>query len=362
MRATLQAIHNHPKFRLVLIVTGTHLSRKFGNTIHLILKDGFPIGARIRIPDRTSPRDVARNLGKLVGKIAAILQRIDPDLVLLEGDRYETLACAIAAAYMNVPIAHVSGGDVSGSIDDAARHAITKFANLHFPGTRRSAERIKKMGEEPWRVAMVGTVGADERVPSASLARRVAAELGLRVNRPIILVSQHPVPAEEKQARAQMECTMRALIQLKHQTLVFYPNQDAGADDIISVINRYRHLPFIHVIKSLPREEFLALMRIATVMVGNSSAGIVEAPSFKLSAVNIGTRQQGRERAANVVDVAYNTAAIKRAIRIVMNPAFRRKLSHMSNPYRGRKTPQRIAHILATTSLDMRLLHKRFTY
>jgi len=362
MRSTLKAIHQHPKLKLSLIVTGTHLSAKFGHTMNTIRREAFPIGATIRIRDRATARDVTRAFGILVDRIAAALQRLKADILLLEGDRYETLAAAIASAYLSIPIAHVSGGDVSGSIDESARRAITSLASLHFPGTRISAERIKRMGEEPWRIHMLGTVGADQPAASASRGRAVAAELGLNPHDPIVLVSQHSIPAEAKQARAQMESTMRALIELKHQTVVFYPNHDVGADRIIRVINRYKHLPFVRVIKSLPRDEFRALMRIATVMVGNSSAGIVEAPALRLPVVNIGTRQWGRERGANVIDVSYNTAAIKRAITTARSPAFRHRLARAPNPYHGRKTPLRIVQVLATTRLDERLLQKRMTY
>jgi UDP-N-acetylglucosamine 2-epimerase len=159
-----------------------------------------------------------------------------------------------------------------------------------------------------------------------------------------------------------MEATMRAIVELKQQTVIFYPNQDAGADDIINVIKRYRRFPFIRVVKSLPRDDFLALMRVAAVIVGNSSAGIVEAPALKLPAVNIGTREWGRERGANVIDVPHDASAIKQAIQNASSSAFRRKLAHARNPYRGRKTPLLIARVLASIPLDDRLIQKRMTY
>jgi len=362
MRSTLRAIHQHPRLQLSLIVTGTHLLRRFGHTIDVIRKDRFPICATIRIPDKTTPRDTTHSFSILVERVAGALQELRADILLLEADRYEALSAAVASAYLNIPIAHVSGGDVSGSIDDAARRAITSLAHIHFPGTRISAERIKRMGEENWRIHMVGTVGADQPVPPVSRGRRVAARLRLDPHKPIILVSEHPVPAEARCAHAQMEATMRAIVELKQQTVIFYPNQDAGADDIINVIKRYRRFPFIRVVKSLPRDDFLALMRVAAVIVGNSSAGIVEAPALKLPAVNIGTREWGRERGANVIDVPHDVSAIKQAIQNASSSAFRRKLAHARNPYRGRKTPLLIARVLASIPLDDRLIQKRMTY
>jgi len=362
MRSTLMAIDQHPKLKLSLIVTGTHLSKKFGHTIDVIRKDPFQIGSIIRLPEETRPLDIAKAFSILVDEIAVALHRLRPQVLLLEGDRFEALAGAVAAAYLNVPIAHVSGGDVSGSIDDAARRAITSLSSIHFPGTRMSADRIRKMGEEPWRIYTVGTVGADRPARLRQQSKTVAARLGLDPKKPIILVSQHPVSTEVEQARAQMEATMRAIIQLGQQTVVCYPNQDAGADDIIRVIKRCQRLPFIRIIRSLPRDEFQALMREATVMVGNSSAGIVEAPGLKLPVVNIGTRQWGRQRGSNVIDVPHRADAIKRAIMTASSQAFGRKLLLARNPYRDRKTPQRIAHLLATVRLDQHLLHKRITF
>jgi len=278
-----------------------------------------------------------------VVRISKVLKKINPDILLIEGDRYEALSATIGGAFLGIPIAHVSGGDVSGSIDDSIRHSITKFADIHFPGTDKSAERIIKMGEDPKNVFMVGTPGIEH---SGLAPKKVLKRFGL-INKPIILVVQHSVTTEANKAGFQMKETMRAVSELKEQTIVVYPNNDPGSKSVVKEIEKYGKNKNIKSYKNISRNYFLGLMDVASVMIGNSSAGITEAPLFNLPVVNIGSRQKGRERAHNIYDVGHDHKKIIAIIRKILD----RKEKKSSSPYSGEGTPEKIAEILSKVKL-----------
>jgi len=363
IRSTLEEIQKHKDLKLSLIVTGMHLSPEFGGTVKEIEKDGFKIAAKIDIlPREDTGAAMAKYLGYGVIRITETLEKIKPDIVLVAGDRGETLAAAIAAAYLNIPVAHISGGDITtgGTIDDITRHCITKFAHIHFPATEKSAKIIISMGERPSRVFAVGNPGIPLKYKASKKElESVARQLKLDLTKPILLVIQHPVTTESHLAGRQMRETMEAIKELGMQTVVIYPNADAGAREMIKVINKYRGLHFIQIHKSIPRKIFLPLMAVSSVMIGNSSCALLEAPSFNLPAVNIGKRQEGRERGKNVIDVKPKKEEIILAVRKALyDKKFHERVKKSMNPYVKRGAEKNIVKILRKIEISPELLQK----
>ncbi len=363
MRSTLDAIRKHPKLELELIVTGMHLSKFFGLTVKEVKKDKFKIAAEVPI-GVTSDKgaSMARALGTAVIGITRALEKIKPDILYIMGDRIEMLAGAVSASLMNIPIVHMSGGDVSGSVDDSVRHAITKFAHIHLPMTKLSAERIKKMGEESWRVHVIGTPGINLKKEKIVPAREVAKKLGFKLNKKIFIVIQHPVTTEDRESGKQMGETMNAVTSFGEQTVVIYPNADAGSISIIKTIEKYRNLPFLRVFKTLPRNFYLGILNIADAIVGNSSSGVVEAPSFNVPAIDIGTRQKDREHGPNVIEAPYDSKKIRVAIKKALSRGFRTRIKKSKNPYVNKNTEKKIANIVASVKITKKLLQKHMAY
>lgn len=364
LKPVMKAVKLRLKLNLSLIVTGMHLSKEFGYSVSEIEKDGFKIDAKVsmlHIEDTGAA--MAKSIGQCVRKMVRAFEKIRPDIVVLLGDRAEILAAAIAATYMNLPIAHLHGGELSGSVDNLVRHAISKLAHIHFPATKGSAERLIKMGEDPERIFVVGapaldTILSERLLSSAELSKKY----GLDVSKPILLVLQHSVVTEANEAANQMKQTLDAIVGLKHQTVLIYPNADAGGRRMIKVIKRYGRYPFIKSFKNIPFVDYLSLMKVASVMIGNSSSGIIEAPSFHLPVVNIGTRQKGRERSTNVIDVNYDRRAITQAIKKALyDKKFRAKVKKCRNPYGDGNAAQRIVKVLSKTEITPKLLQKKIT-
>jgi len=366
MRGVLDSIQKHPKLELGVIATGMHLSKRYGLTVRNIEADGFSIVARVgSVAMGRSRCEMAMILGRTIVKMTNALSKVWPDIILVEGDRDEMLAGAIVGSHIGIPVAHVSGGDVSGSIDDSIRHAITKLSHIHFPGTKLSANRIRQMGEEDWRIHMVGTPGIDFRL-RAIRNKSAEAMKGVRIDskKRTILVVQHPVVNEEANAADQMEETMEAVVnEAEHHmnVVVFVPNSDAGGEAMRNVVFHYSKLPFVRVCDNIRREQFLSLMSKCSAVVGNSSSGIIEAPSFGVPVINIGSRQKNRERAGNVIDVGYDRKEISRALSVALyDREFITRCGGCKNPYRSRGVGRRIAEILARTRIDPRLMQKEF--
>lgn len=363
-KSILEAIENHPKLKLSLVVTGNHLIPGLGSTINQIKRDGFKISSIVD----TYPKDdtgaaMAESFGECTHKLVKVVKKIKPDVILVLTDISSTIAGAIVGAYMNIPAAHLHGGEVSGTIDESIRHAVTKFAHIHLPSSKKSADRLIKMGEERWRVHQVGAPGLDYiRQKKFTKPEEIYKKLDLSPNKKIFLLVQHSVTTEVNEVEKQVDETMKAIVHFKEQTVVLYPNADAGGRKIIEVIEKYKKYPFIKIYKNLSHEDYLGLLNVADVMIGNSSSGIVEAPSFKLPVVNIGTRQEGRERASNVIDVDHNREKIKKAIKIALSNEFKEKIAKCKNPYGDGKTGPKVADILAKIKIDKRLLQKQLTY
>jgi GDP/UDP-N,N'-diacetylbacillosamine 2-epimerase (hydrolysing) len=364
-KPVLQAIKTNPRLKLSLIVVGMHLAAEFGYTVKEIENDHFKIDSKIDVLHlKDTGVAMARSIGECIAKMADSLDRIKPDILLVLGDRSEMLAGAVAATYLGVSIAHIHGGDISGNVDEPVRHAITKLAHIHFPATKESAARIIKMGEEPWRVHVVGAPGLDSAL-SKELPepKQMAEKYGLETSKPIILVVQHSLVTEAEDAANQIRETLNAIVELGYQTIVIYPNADAGGRRMIEAIKEYEGHPFIKIFNSIPHEEYLSLMKLASLMVGNSSSGIIEAPSFGLPVVNVGTRQVGRQRAENIIDVGYHKEQIKKAInKALFDEKFKQKARNCRSIYGNGKAGKRIADILSETRINKRLLLKRMTY
>jgi len=359
-RPILRTISENPTLELHLIVVGMHLSEEFGYSVKEIKKDGFNIDAMLdTLNQEDTSSAMANYIGESIVEISKELERIKPDILLLLGDRGETLAGAIAASCMNILIAHIHGGETSGSVDQSFRHAITKLAHVHLAATEESARRIISMGEAPSRVFVVGAPGLDNIFDDLIEPKKLAKKYDLNLEKPIIFVVQHSVVTEADDAVRQIRETLEAIVELKHQTILIYPNADPGGRRMIETIKDYERYPFIKTFKNLSRSEFLSTMRISSVMVGNSSSGIIEAPSFGLPMVNIGSRQKGRQRADNIIDVSYNRNEIKAAIqKALYEEEFLEKVRKCKNPYGDGNASKRIVKILSEIRINPEILQK----
>jgi len=360
----LKKIKADKRCRLYIIATGMHLMNEFGYTLKEIAKDGFNIYRNIDISYRQDTgHAMAESVGKAVSAFSKNFRKLKPDIILLLGDRGEMLAAAIAANYLNIVVAHIHGGEVSGHVDGLLRHAITKLAHIHFPASLAAGERIRKLGEEKKRIFVVGAPALDRILKEALPSKeQLYLKYGLDKNKPFMLLVQHPVSFETAKAAEQIGITLSALKQFKIPTVLIYPNADAGAREMIKVIKNFKE-PFFKSLKSVPHRDYLGLMKYASLLIGNSSSGIIEAPSFKLAVVNIGSRQDRRERTCNVIDVPYRKEAIILGIKkSLYNRQYQNKLKKCRNPYGGGQASKRIAKVLTLIKLDSKLLEKKITY
>lgn len=365
-RPLLRAIEGDPKLQLHLIVGGMHLVPEFGYTVEDIERDGFAIADRVEmLLASDTPFGTAKSMGVGVMAFAESYARSKLDILVVLGDRFEMHAAALAALPIGIPIAHVHGGEVTeGAIDDALRHGITKIAHLHFTATQEYADRVMRMGEEPWRVVVSGAPSLDN-LDDVELvgAKRLQEQLGVPLGPDTLLVTFHPVTRELDRTSQQIDALLRALERSHRPAILTLPNADAHGRLIASRIHAYADShPEAHVVPNLGTVGYFSVMATAAAMVGNSSSGIIEAASFRLPVVNVGRRQAGRTRAANVVDVAEdeNPEAILQAIERAIDPTFRASLDGMSNPYRHGSASSIIAAGLRDTPIDRRLLLKRF--
>jgi UDP-hydrolysing UDP-N-acetyl-D-glucosamine 2-epimerase len=340
-----------------------HLLPEFGASRREIAADGFEVDQDIFMAlDGFTGVSMAKSLGVFLTSVADTFARLEPDIVLLAGDRGEQLMTAIAAAHVNVPVAHVQAGEVSGNVDGQTRHALARYAHIHFAANEDAAERLTRSGEEPFRIHTVGAPQLDELIAEEPVGREeLARRYHLDPARPIVLVVQHPVTEQARLAGEQMAETLAAAAALGEQAVLIYPNNDAGSAELRTQIDAARS-PWLHVERNVPRREYAGLLREAAVMVGNSSSGVIEAPSFGLPAVNVGRRQEGRLQAANVINAPHERQAILAALQRAVSPEFRANLDGVANPYGDGRASERIVEVLADVPLDERLLYKRLTY
>lgn len=367
LNSLLRAITDHRGLELQLIVGASALLEKYGEAAHVIEQDGMPIAARVyMVLEGENPVTMAKTAGIGITEMATVFDNLKPDAAVIIGDRYESLGIAMAAAYMNIPVVHVQGGEVSGSIDEKVRHAITKLADLHFVANEDAARRVERMGEDPSSIHVTGCPSIDlaqastkdRQVDVQFLIEHYGVGPAFNVNGSYLLVMQHPVTTEYDDTLHQIEHTLQAIYELQIPTIWLWPNVDAGSDRISRGIRRFReqHNPsFIHFFKNLPPEIFYKVLVNSRCLVGSSSVGIRESSGLGVPVVNIGTRQVGRLRGRNVLDVGHDKEAIKAAV-----------LQQMAHgPYEPEaiygdgQAGQRMAEILAEVPLT---IHKRITY
>lgn len=360
----LRTLRSTPGIDLRLLATGTHLSQRHGYTARSMKAEGFPPDARVPcLPETDKPEAVAIAAGTAQVGFARAYHRLKPDLILLLGDRFEMFAAASAAVPFNIPIAHIHGGEITlGAIDDRYRHAISKLSHLHFTAAAPFANRLIQMGEEPWRVHVSGAPALDRlRTLRRLSARAFGLQLGLSMSPAPLLVTFHPATLEWQDAGRQAEELLAALEETRHPALFTIPNTDPGFAAIERALRRRLPAnPTWTLRENLGPELYFNAMRHAAAMVGNSSSGLIEAPSFHMPVVNIGIRQAGRLRAGNVIDTPCERRAIARAIRRATSAPFRASLHTMPNPYFRPDAAKRIVRTLQQVPLNQRLLLKTF--
>ena len=369
----LKAISEHPRLDYYLLVSGAHLKEDFGRTVGEIESDGFRVHAEVKID---MPEDTlfatAQAIGSGVVSLSRVLDELRPDFLVVYADRFEGLAAVIAGTQMGVPTAHVEGGDYTegGALDDSVRHAMTKLSHLHFATNEQAADRIRRLGEEPWRVHNVGLPALD-LVAAGNYASPAETyeRFGLDPESPTLVFTQHSVATEFDRATDQVRPSLEALedagASMGCQVVITYPNDDAGGQRIMKEIERFaaRGLPFVQVHRSVGRFHYHGLLNIASACVGNSSSGIKETPAFACPCINIGARQRGRLRADNVIDTGYDKDEIARAIhRCLHDEEFKKQVSSCVNPYGAGDAGPRVAEVLATVPITPGLVQKRMTY
>ena len=368
IKSVMRAVKAHPDLELQIIVAASALLDRFGSVVDIIERDGYTPDARVNmIVEGETPVTMAKSTGLGLLELPTLFELLKPDVVITVGDRFETMATAVASAYMNIPLAHTMGGEVTGTIDESIRHAITKLAHVHFPANKDAADRIVRLGEDPASVHVVGCPRIDllsevisngSGTLDAEWLEREGVGGHIETDQPFLLVSQHPVTTEYGRAEDQIAETLFALHELKMPTVMLWPNVDAGSEDISRGMRKFREKykpEYIRFYKNFPVETYLRLMRSAACLVGNSSASIREGAFVGTPAVNIGSRQDGRERGPNVIDVVPERSAIVAAIR--------RQITH--GPYEPAylygdgRAGNRIADVLATSPLHVQ---KRIQY
>ena len=360
----LDELRAAPDVELLVYVAGSHLSSRFGRTADLVEADGWPIAALVDMGiDDDAPGAIAASTGRGVVGFAHEFARRLPDVLVVLGDRYEMLSAAVAALPFALPVAHLHGGEVTeGAIDEQIRHAITKLAHLHFPAAEPYADRVRQLGEEPWRVHCCGAPGLDRLRARATLSREALADrLGLPLGRPTLLATFHPETLAAADVPRQTEELAAALETVNGDLVVTAPGADTAHRAVSATLAAMaKRRPSTRLATALGEEVYCSLLREADVMIGNSSSAIIEAPTFALPAVNVGDRQRGRLRAANVIDVGHDRAAIADGIRRALDPSFRARLAGLANPYGDGHAAPRIARVLREVELGPRLTRKRF--
>lgn len=363
-RPLLRAIQDHPELELQVLVTGMHLDDRFGRTVDLVARDGFPVAARIPVlQDDDSPQGIAAAMAASVAGFGDHYADSPPDVLVVLGDRFEMFAAALAAVPFNLPILHLHGGELSeGAMDDRFRHALTKLSHLHGVATETYRRRVLQLGEEPWRVLCCGALALDNLRTVQRLTRaELEARFDLDLREPPLLVTLHPTTNAPELAGPQTDALLDALQQLDLPVVFTMPNADTAG----SVI-RARVLEFCRAhanarwVENFGPEAFYSMLAEARAMVGNSSSGLLEAPSFALPVVNLGDRQKGRLRAANVIDVPFEPAAIVAAVLTALTPEFRAQAAGQEAFFGDGHAAERLVDLLATVPLDARLRDKTF--
>jgi UDP-hydrolysing UDP-N-acetyl-D-glucosamine 2-epimerase len=362
----MRAIAANPALELALVVAASAVLDRYGNVVDLIERDGFSPRARIHmLIEGETPTTMAKSTGLGLIELSSVFDQMKPDVVLTVGDRFETMATTLAAAYMNIPIAHTMGGEVSGTIDESIRHAVTKFAHIHFPASSDARDRIIRLGERPEHVHLVGCPRIDLVAEIVSGENGIGGEIfkegvgpSFDLDEPFLLISQHPVTTEYGTGEEQIMATLEAAEKVDLPSIALWPNADAGSEDVARGMRKWRErgrATHMHFFKNLPVDTYVRLMRRAACLVGNSSSGIREGAFIGTPVVNVGSRQAGRQRGHNVVDVEPDRGAICAGIE--------RQINHgrydMDPIYGDGRAGERIAATLVSEKVDVQ---KRITY
>ena len=361
VKTAIRAIHEHPDLELQLVVAASALLDRYGTAVKYMERDGFPIAAKVfNVLEGENLTAQAKTTGLGILELSSVFERLEPDAVVTVADRFETMATAIAASYMNIPLIHIQGGEVTGNIDEKVRHAITKLSDLHLVASEKAKERVIKMGEDPAKVFNTGC-------PSIDLAEEVVQSPALDFDpferyggvgriknweKGYIVVLQHPVTTEYAESRAHINETLKAVYDLKIPTFWFWPNVDAGSDGTSKGIRAFREshdIDHIHFFKNMEGRDFLRLLHNSNCLIGNSSVGIRECAYMGVPVVNIGSRQNGRDRGKNVIDVQYDYEAIKEAISKSINSERIKDLT-----YGGGNAGEVMADTIANAELDFK--------
>jgi GDP/UDP-N,N'-diacetylbacillosamine 2-epimerase (hydrolysing) len=361
----MRAAAEFPELEVLTLVTGMHLIDELGMSIDLIRDDGFPVSAQVPFaPADDGDTAWARAMGPAIAGYADAYAALEPDIIVLSGDRVETFACCVAASYAGLPMAHVQAGDKSGHIDDIARMAMAKLCHIHFASCADSAERVRRLGEQEFRIHDVGAPQLDDIIERDFTADTLSlGGVDHDLSAPYVLLVQHPVMVERDDAAVQMEASVKACLDSGLPVYWVYPNSDLGFRGILQVIETWSGSDRLTVLRNLDRDDYLALLANATLLVGNSSSGILEAPSFKVSVVNVGNRQRGRPQASNIINCGYGGDDMAAAIASALgDETVRAACDAAVNPYGDGQSGGRICEILRDVPLDAALLDKQTVY
>ncbi len=364
MKPMLRRMLEHPEIELILAVTDQHLNQDFGYTVTEIRKE-FEVHIEIDLHQKGSlPLDRAISLGTCVQGVSKALEDTKPDICVLYGDRGEVLAAALAATTIGIPIAHIQGGDVSGSLDEQMRHAITKLSHLHYTSNKWSSLNIEKMGEENWRIINVGDCHIDEIMRGNFYSRdKVISELGIKMGKKIGILLQHSETTEPEQSYSQMQITLEALKRLNMQLIAIRPCSDSGYEGIVRALDEYKNLLDIKIYSNLEAPLFWGLQSIADIFIGNSSAGIIESTCFRLPTINIGRRQNNRIAAKNIIHVGHDKELISNAINYALNDVnYQKQVKECENYYGEGNAGRQIADHIAEIEINSKLKLKTLSY
>jgi GDP/UDP-N,N'-diacetylbacillosamine 2-epimerase (hydrolysing) len=364
----LEKLHQDPGFELQVLVTGAHLSENYGRTIKHIEDDGFSIADKIYNLINTDQK-IGRivSLGHQISGLAQTFDRIKPDIILVVGDREEAISVSLTGAYMDIPVAHIAGGDVTkdGNIDNSVRYATSKMSHIHFTILKEHSETLLKLGEDDWRIFTVGNPALDRflSIPKISL-NEISAKLGFDIKQdPYLVLIQHPIITDYENEARNIRETLEAIVDSGMKCLINYPNSDAGNHAIIEAYREYstQH-PQLFLFQNLDRLTYVNILRNAACLLGNSSSGIIEAPSLGLPVINIGARQRGRVSAANVTFVDNDRKQISTALTKALTAEYKAHIQALQNPYGDGKSSNKIVEVLRNIEINHDLIHKNITY
>jgi UDP-hydrolysing UDP-N-acetyl-D-glucosamine 2-epimerase len=364
IRPILREIEKDPDLQYQIIATHMQLLPEFGMAVNEIERDGFKVHEKLYMTlDGYNNITMTKSLGLLLVELTTCLARLKPDILLLAGDRGEQLMGAVAGGHLGIAVAHIQAGELSGNIDGIVRHSITKLAHIHFAANEEFAERVLKMGEQDFRVFNTGAPQLDEMVNGEFTdPKELNQKFGFNNDEVVMLAVQHPVTEEEEMAGLHIVETLNAIKKIGHKTIMIYPNADAGSSDVRKELLKLKGSN-IQLHRNLPRKDYLGLMRRASLIVGNSSSGLLEAPTFGLATINIGRRQNRRPQAKNVYNVAeYKEADIYDALQHVLSDDFQKIARAVTNPYGDGNSAKRIAKVLKDIQITPKFINKEMAY